>query len=414
MPDSRLTKTNRRSKHYPRFSEEEYERRWRTMREFMDAHDLDTIILYGNSELRKGGQTNIQYLSNYAGDFMTYLVLFSDPVEDPTLYGGLSNHLQYMAEVSTIDDIRLMLPDPPEKIANRIEEADLLGGRTGIISLDPRYGYDLPNEHQNSLEELLDGEIINVTREFTTQVHAIKSDEEIEWIRKGAEYTDKGMEALVDAIEPGVTENELIAEYKYAFEKEGGESSWNFINSAPMNGAEQGEAVTWKEPSSRSVESGDIISTELSASHHGYAGQLHRPITVDSKPTDEYLNMWEIAVETYEQLIDALEPGNTAQDLANAVEPIEKSKYKIYDVLVHGFGNAYIHPFIGTKDSNYWPGGEDPITEDWELKEGMCLVIQPNLLNEKETKGFQLGTTAVITSHGADVLHDYPVEFIQT
>lgn len=413
MPANRLARSNIRSTYYPRFSEEEFSHRWERVQDFMDERSLDTLIIYGNADLKEGNQANIEYLSNYSGDFMTYFVFFADPDESPTLYGGLSNHLQYMAEVSVIDDIRLMLPNPSKQITKRIREADLLDGKTGVVSLDPRYDYSLPYYHHRTFEDELEGEFTEVTGEFTNQIHAVKSDEELEWIRKGAKFTDMGMRALVDAAEPGVTEHELIAEYKYAFLKEGGEASWNFINSAPMEGAEPGEAITWKKPSSRELQSGDIVSTEFSAAYHGYAGQLHRPIAVSQPPTDEYWNMWDIALETYEGMLDALQPGNTAKDVADAVSIIEESEYKIYDVLLHGFGNAYTHPFVGTKDSNYWPGGDDPLTEQWEFKENMTVVIQPNIVTRDETKCFQLGTTVAIAEDGPEVFHDYPAEFIQ-
>jgi len=379
----------------------------------MDSNDLDVLLIYGNGGLLGGNSTNIHYLSNYSGMFMTYMVFFADPDRSPTLYCGLSNHLQFIAEISAVDDIRLMIPDPPEQLADRIAEAGLTGGNTGIVALDPRYKYSIPYEHHVELEDRLEGGLRDETGSFVNEVHSVKSDEEIEWIEEAAEYCDLGMEALAEAAEPGVKEYELEAALKNAYLKEGGEASFTFINSAPMVGAESGEAITWKEPSSRALESGDIVSTEFSASHHGYSSQIHRPIAVGRSPTEGYEEMWDLALETYENMLDALEPGNTSKDVAEATAPIEDSEYKIYDVMLHGFGNAYIHPFIGTPSSNYWPGGDDPLTENWEFKENMTVVIQPNLCNEAETKCFQLGTTVAIREDGAEVLQEYPVEFVQ-
>ena len=413
MIANRLVTKNRRTEYYDRFSEAEYERRRAEIRSWMDERGLDSLIIFGNGGLWGGNTANIAYLSNYFGMFMTYLAFFADPDEEPTLYSGLSNHLQYIAEVSAVDDIRLMLPDPPKQLADRVNEAGYGDGTTGVVALDRRYKYSVPYEHQITLEEELNGEIRDVTTEFVMEVHAVKSDEEIEWIRKGARFCDLGMEALVEAAEPGVREYELDAKMKYAYQKEGGEHAFSFINSAPMEGAEPGEAITWKHASSRKIREGDIITTEFSASYHGHSGQLHRPIAVGRPPTPEYEEMWDIAVETYEGMLDALKPGNTAQDVADATAPLEDSEYKIYDVLLHGFGNAYIHPFIGTPSSNYWPGGEDDLTANWEFKENMTAVIQPNIVSEDETRCFQIGTTVAIREDGAEVLQKFPLEFIQ-
>lgn len=414
MIENRLVSPNRRSEQYPRFSEEEFDRRYDAVRSWMDKQELDVLLIYGNGGLLGGNSTNIHYLSNYLGMFMTYMVFFADPDRSPTLYCGLSNHLQFIAEISVVDDIRLMMPDPPKQLADCIEESGLSGGNTGIVALDPRYKYSIPYEHSVELDNRLNGELRDETGSFVNEVHSVKSDEEIEWIKEAAEYCDLGMEALAEAAEPGVKEYELEAALKNAYLKEGGEASFTFINSAPMEGAEPGEAITWKEPSSRTLESGDIVSTEFSASHHGYSSQIHRPIAVGRSPTEEYQEMWDLALETYENMLDALQPGNTSQDVADATAPIENSEYKIYDVMLHGFGNAYIHPFIGTPSSNYWPGGDDPLTADWEFKENMTVVIQPNLCNKNETKCFQLGTTVAIREDGAEVLQKYPVEFVQS
>lgn len=305
-----------------------------------------------------------------------------------------------------------MIPDPPQQLADRLHEGGVGSDDIGIVSLDERYQYSIPHQHYAALARELDGDLVEFTAQFATQ-HAVKTEVEIDWIRKGCELTDIGMEALAEAAEPGVKEYELEAEIRYAYLKEGGENSVDFINSAPMEGAEEGEAVTWKEPSSRTVEEGGIITTEFRGSYHGHSGQIHRPIAVGQEPTEEYQDMWEIAMETYDGMIDSLEAGATAMDVAEAVAPIEESEYKIYDVLLHGYGNGYLHPFIGTKDSNYCPGGEDPLTANWTFEENMAVVVQPNVLTEDETKGFQVGTTVPVQEDGAEVLLDSPVEFLQ-
>lgn len=412
MIENRLVAANRRSQWYERFSDDEYKRRYADVRSLMEQDDLDAIIVYGNGGLMTGNQTNVEYLTNYRGEFITYVVFFADPAVPPTLYCGLSNHLQYLREVSVVDDIRLMIPDPPRKLVGRLEEGGVGSGRIGLVSLDPRYQYSIPHEHYETLRREIDGELVDFTQRFV-ELHAVKSDAELERLRRGAELTDAGMEALVDAIEPGVREYELEAALKHAYLKEGGDENFTFINSAPMADAEPGEAVTWKQPSAREVEEGDIVTTEFSAAFGGYSGQIHRPIAVGQPPTDEYREMWEIARETYDAMLDAVRAGNTAGDVAEAVAPIEESEYKIYDVLLHGYGNGYLHPFIGTRDSNYWPGGADPVTADWTFEENMVVVIQPNVLSEDETKGFQLGTTLVVRDGSPEVLQKYPVEFVR-
>ena len=51
--------------HYPRFSVAEYERRYRLLRELMDAHGLDCLLLYGDSGCGFLNQLAVHWVSNY-------------------------------------------------------------------------------------------------------------------------------------------------------------------------------------------------------------------------------------------------------------------------------------------------------------------------------------------------------------
>lgn len=409
----RLMPHNRRSEHYHRFSDGEVERRWENVRGLMREEGVEALVIYGNSGIYHHNQVNIHYLTNYRGGFMTYLIAFADADEPPTLFTGLSNHLQEVREISNVEDIRLMLPDPPERLIERLEAGNV-SGDVGLVGLAPRYGYSIPHGHHRTLETGLDGELVDLT-ELYLRMHTVKSEEEIKWVRKAAELTDHGLEALVEAAEPGVKEYELVADVKHAFHRNGGDTSFTVLSTSPMADPEPGECIPWKaEPSSRQLKEGDIITNEITAQFGGYVAQVHRPIAIGQPPTERYREIYELLETAYREMVDALRPGNTAADVAEALDPIEASEYKIYDVLVHGFGNGYLPPFIGTHDSNYWPGGPDPVTESWVFEENMVIVVQPNVFTADERYGFQLGGTVVIREHGPEVLQDFPMEFVQT
>lgn len=413
MPEKheRLMDHNRREAYYHRFSEEEYARRREAVRSIMDEEGVDALVIYGNGGMFRHNQVNVHYLSNYRGVFLTYLVFFADEDEQPTLFTGISNHLQQVREVSVVDDIRLMLPDPPRRIVDRLQEANVENGTIGLVGLAPRYGYTIPHAHYETLDTEIDGDIVDVTPQYL-QLHMTNSEEELEWIREAAKLTDQGMETLLDTAEPGVKEYELAAEVNYTYRMGGGEPSFSVLSSAPMEGAEPGECLPWKsDPATRTVQEGDVITTELTAQFGGYSAQLHRPLTVGHPPTGVYRDLYELSVEVYQQMLDALEPGATSSDIVEAVSPIEESEYKIYDVLLHGYGNGYLPPFIGTHQSNYWPGGDDEITENWVFEEGMVVVLQPNVVTMDERQGLQFGATVVIESGGATVLNEFPVAF---
>ena len=404
MSGYRLGIENSRIQHYPRFSEEEFDRRWSRVREMMRDEGLDVLLVHGDS-------TNIRYLTNYHRP-SAYVVFFADPTVEPTLFIKLSNHVQNVREISVIDDLRLLLPNPAEKIADRIAESAPANGTVGIVGNSPRYDYSISYGHYQQLDERLSQDLVGATAPYTT-MHRIESDEEIERVRRAGELTDRGMEALVERAEPGVREYELVAAFQSANFDGGGQGSVEFLSSAPMSDAEPGEGIPWKRPSKRRLSEGDIVNMEIGASYWGYSTQIHRSIAVGSEPTDTYQDMFSVVSEAYDAMLEALEPGATAADLHEATRPIEESGHKLYDVALHGGGHGYVPPFIGTADSNYWPGGDDEITANWEFEENQVVVIQPNVVSEDERYGLQFGTSVVITEDGAENLHEFPAEFVQ-
>lgn len=406
MANPRRGRSNRRSAYYPRFSEEEFDRRRSAVRDLLDERDLEALLVYEYGGFHQG---TVSYLTNYEPPFPTYLLCFADPDEDATLFVGVSNHLQYVREVSVVEEVRLLLPDPPSTVVERLREADV-AGRVGVVADDPRYNLSLPRDHHRRLDAALDGDLVDVTSAVTT-LASVASEEELDRVERAGEVLDEGMWALDEAIEPGVTERDLSAALGEACADAGGVLTVDYVSSAPMTGAEPGEPLPWKQPSSRSVRDGDVVTTEISAGYLGYGAQVHRPYAVGESPTDTYRDLFAVAERSYEALLDALQPGNTAADVAAATSPIQNSPYKVYDVVVHGYGGAYRHPFVGVPASNYWPGADDPLTADWTFEPGMVVVVQPNVVTEDERSGLQFGTTVVVREDGPDPLLDYPASF---
>ena len=407
---ARLGTPNRRSEHYARFSDAEMDRRRGVARDLMDEHGLDALVVYGNSGFE---QVNLAYLADYRPPFATYLVCFADPNEPTTLFVGVSNHVQYVREVAAVDDIEVMLPDPARKVARRLVAggAGGDGGRVGIVGYGSRYDLSIPYAHYETLTGELAAEFVDATAAYETAT-SVRSEAELDRIRRAAELTDAGMAAIAEAAEPGVREVDLKTAMQRCYLDEGGADGVTFVSSAPMEGAEPGEPLPWKHPSKRRLREGDVITTEISGAVAGYRSQLHRPFAVGRDPTETYEDIFSVARETYEGMVDALRPGNTVADVRDAVAPIEDSEYKIYDVLLHGYGNGYQPPFVGTAASNYWPSDEadDPVTAEWTFRENQVVVVQPNVVTTDERHGLQLGS-AVVVGDRPEVLQRFPVEF---
>jgi Xaa-Pro aminopeptidase len=409
MPDTRLGKQNRRREHYDRFDGSEMERRWSAVRERMRAAELDALVVAGDAGF---GRTHIGYLTNYHPPFVSYFVFFADPDRPSLLLAGLSNHKQYVREVSEADDVEIMLPDPMGRVADRLEAGGAADGRVGIVGHHPRYDQGLSHEHYVALSGSIRGELVDATRTLI-EVGSVKSEPELERIRRAAELTDLGLETLAETAEPGVTERDLRDALTERYLDTDGGLGIAFITSAPMEGAESGEPLPWHKPSGRELREGDVITTEMSAAHRGYRSQVHRTFVVGAEPSDVYGDLWETARTAYDRMLDAIRPGNTVRDVHEALGVIERSPYRLYDVGLHGYGNGYLPPYVGTAASNYWPAESDPVTEEWTFRENQVVVVQPNVVTESERHGLQLGSAVIVREGGPEVLQTYPLPIVE-
>jgi len=395
-----------RKKYYPRFSDQEYRRRYRKIREYMDRFNIDCLVIYGDAGKRDHNQANGRYVSNYA-DYEAYSYVVFPRDGDPTVFEYLSTHLQRVRNISVIGDVRWAGLNVGKSIADQIVELGLEKANIGIVGVgsEPFKTQSLPADHYDTLKkELPKAHFTNATSWFE-EIRIIKSAEEIEFLRKGAELTDLAMDCLVKAVRPGKKEYELVADTWCEPLRKGGSLCFQLLESVPMSDVRMwmpGPCLS--SPSNRTIKRGDLIITEISVSYDGYCGQLIRPIAL-GKPTKELQDLFNVSVEVYEGIRKVLRPGKTENDVLKAAKPFVDAGLK-WQILLHGWDQNLMPPVIGAIAPSV-EGGRPP----FEFKENMVVVNEPNPYNERDT-GMFIGEVNVVTKRGGQSLHKYPLEFI--
>jgi Xaa-Pro aminopeptidase len=262
---------------FDRFSKAEMERRYALARGLMAEHDIDALVLFGNSGVNRHNQANVFWLSNHLDLHHCYLVLPRDG--EPALFVGLTNHVPNAREVSDVPTIEWGGYDPMEKVVPLVRGAR----RVGLVGINAKFSMGMPYAHHARLAAAVP-ELVDVTAAFQ-RLRLVKSEEEVEWLRKAAALSDLAMLALRDEARPGMAEYELVALAEHAYRREGGQAHITFLRSMPMD-APTG-CLPAQNPSARPLEEGDVIITEFSASHWGYSGQLHRAVFVAAEPTED-------------------------------------------------------------------------------------------------------------------------------
>jgi Xaa-Pro aminopeptidase len=379
------------------------ERRFALARGLMQEEELSALVLFGNSGVSRGNMANAFWLSNHLDLHHCYLVVPADESREPALYTGLTNHVPNAREVSDVPVVEWGGYNPAKKVVARLRELGLTRGRVGLVGVNSKFSMGMPYAHHAHLRaELPELELVDVTGRFQ-RLRTVKSEEEIEWLRKAAELTDRGILALAEGARPGMTDVELVALAEAAFRPGGGTPRIMFLRSMAMD--DPNGCLPAQNPSRRKIATGDVIITEFSASYWGYTGQIQRPIFVGAEPTTQWQELFEVALASYEAIREALRPGSTEAEVIEAAEPIRAAGLEIYDDLVHGYGVDIMPPIVD-RDQLRHP----PVDGGSRFERDSVIVIQPNPVTPDERMGLQLGELTVVRDGGAQSLHGVPLE----
>jgi Xaa-Pro dipeptidase len=248
------------------------------------------------------------------------------------------------------------------------------------------------------------GRIADLNRVYV-QLRRVKSAEEIDWFRVGAAFSDAGMAALRDGLKPGRNERELGDLIERAYVAQGGTNAIHYIGTTSMR--DPRVAVPRQFPSTRRVQSGDIVFAEISAAFFDHAGQVLRSFAVGEEPPPLYRELHNVADAAFDRIAALLKPGVKPAAVVDAASVIEDAGFTVIDDLLHGYGGGYFPPILGSKSRPSGPILEEP------FEAGMLVVIQPNVVTRDLQAGVQTGEMVLITNDGIERMHSMPRGFVR-
>lgn len=209
----------------------------------------------------------------------------------------------------------------------------------------------------------------------------IKTDKQIEAIIEGGHILAAALQAAVDAVRPGISTGELDKIAEDYIRAHGGEPSFKGYHPPGFDTAFPGticaslnEQVVHGIPSYDEVlEDGDIISLDIGMVYKNCYTDMAKTVPVGNVD-QKLLDLLRTTEKSLALAIEAVQPGNTVQDIGRAIEEYVKPLgYGIVRGLVgHGVGTAiWEEPQI----PNYITRAAAKI----ELKPGMVIAIEPML-----------------------------------
>ena len=275
-------------------------------------------------------------------------------------------------------------------------------GRVGIE-------YDHINlENLKKLQDALsEAELVDISK-MTMRQRMVKSAEEIELIRNGAQVADIGGAACVEAIGEGGPEYEvalhstqaMVREISRRYPESDIMDSWTWFQSGINTDGAHNPVST------RKIQKGDILSLNCFPMIGGYYTALERTLFFDHA-SDRHLEIWDVNVEVHRRGLELIRPGARCCDIAEELNEIF-SKHDLLQYRTFGYGHSF-----GSLSHYYGREAGLELREDIEtvLEPNMVVSIEPMVMLPETLPGaggYREHDILVVTEDGAENITAFP------
>jgi len=384
-----------------RVSTEEMERRWKLIKEALLAHNIDSFFAQNNNKWLGG---YVRYLIDIPGENSYPKTVFFPADDQMSLIVSGGEPLPPSPPDWAIRGIKQKFARPYFRTLNFTNDydakvaVDLVKNRNdkrvGLVGLGLMDAYFV----QYLKENLPQVEFVDIT-DIIDEIKAIKSEEEIVYIRKAIALQDAIFAAAPTFIRPGKYEWQLRAEMIRMCFDLGGEEQLIMIGSnSPGNSTGQFHQFY----QNRQIKAGDQVLIMLEVNGPaGYYGEIARTWSLGEPPKD-LVAAFEVAKEAQKLAASLIKPGVLPKTVLDAVNAFTVSKGYLADKRLIGHGQGY--------DLVERPGFNPD--EKMTFKENMNIAIHPIALSpDFKTYAFCCDNF-LLTGQGMEQLHKTPQEIL--
>ena len=377
------------------FSAEEFKNRKDKLIELLKQAKLDALLMFR--------QESMYWLTGY--DTFGY-VFFQTLVLDKngnTVLLTRAPDLRQAQNTSNINDIRIWVDknesNPTEDLKIILDELNLKGKNIGV----EYEAYGLTGRNALRLNKSLENYCsIEDTSELVTKLRVIKSNEEINYVKKAANLADKALSEVWKYAKAGVSESRILAEMnKVIFEGGGDYPANEFIIGSGKN------ALLCRYQAEKQIlNSRDQLTIEWAGTYRHYHSAMFRTIPI-GKADPKHYKMHEACIEALNNCENKLKPGNKVGEVYDI-------HAKTFDDL--GYKNSRMNACgysLGATFSPNWM--------DWPmLYTGNSYVIEPGnvffmhmiLMDSENQLAMNLGETYLVTDKGNERLGKQKLDLV--
>ena len=228
------------------------------------------------------------------------------------------------------------------------------------------------------------------------ELRLVKSEEEVDNIKKAISITIEGIEALMKNSKPGMKEYQLESYFDFVCKNNGVKDlAFKTIAAAGKNAATLHYVSNDAE-----LKDGDLIQFDLGAQYNFYNADISRAFPVNGKFTERQKAVYNAVLKVNEEIINDIKPGKTFKEINNkatdliAEECIKlgliKEKSEVSKYYFHSIGHSL---GLDTHDL------ETP-HRDITFKEGVVYTVEPGIYIEEENIGIRIEDDVLVTEAG--------------
>ena len=375
------------------FSEGEFAVRSEKLLQRMREEKLDAMLLFA--------QESMYWLTGYdtfGFCFFQCLVFRADGSK--TLLAR-SADLRQARHTSNILDIRIWIDrgeaSPIGQLKDLLFELDLLGTRIGVEYETHGMTGKIALEFQQELNSFAD---LSDASSIVPALRAIKSPEELVFVRKATELADLAHDAGLAEIRPGAREDAILAAMQSAVLDGGGDYPANEF----IVGSGRDALLCRYKSGSRVLEENDQITLEWAGVYRHYHSAAMRTVII-GQPTARHNEMYAACRSALAEVEKVLIPGKTMGDLFEA----HAQTLDALDMMPHRLNSCGYS--LGARFAPSWM--DRPMAYKGNptvLAPNMVLFMHMILMDSVSETAMTLGQTYLVTENGPEALSRLPLD----
>ncbi|WP_409228843.1 M24 family metallopeptidase [Gudongella sp. SC589] len=385
------------------FSVKEFKQRLEKTKRSMEDKGIEVLLVTDPA--------NMNYLTGFDGwsFYVHQCVVIMIDQEEPFWVGrgqdsNAARLTSYLSEESiypyTDDYVQSLLKHPMDFVADILKEK---GYDKKVVGTEMDTYYFTAKCQESLQSNLPNCRFIDATS-LVNWVKLIKSDMEIDYIKKAAVIAEKTMDAAFNSIDIGVRQNEAAANVYhaqiYGTEEYGGDYT-SIVPLMPAGIRTSTPHLSWTD---EPYKDGDTVLVEIAGNYRRYHCPLSRTFILGRAP-QKVKDLASVVVQGIEDTLAVVKPGITCEDIERTwAKSIAKSGFIKDSRVGYSFGLNY-PPDWGEHTVSLRPGDKTI------LEPNMTLHFMPGIW--LDDCGVDISEPIRITDRGVELLTNYPRRLLE-